>query len=222
MLFLLLAVRAYPQRWLTHEGTDGYGSGEDGSCGLLISEAGQTGMGTHGYTYISENDDTLVLTGGVATFDTPSGNSWFATATSGVFGGAGSSATAPSDSVECGQFRYGDYAMNTTVTWTAPVNFSGTASLQVGYATGYATVNYYHLTVELSPATPPPPPSPPSLPSLPLAPPTPPSAPPAPSVPPSAPKTCTASIRTGYDCMVEPPGGAQGYALHTMLYRHAL
>ena len=221
MLFLLLAVRAYPQNWLTHEGTDGYGSGEDGSCGLLISEAGQTGMGTHGYTYISENDDTLVLTGGVATFDTPSGNYWFATATSGVFGGAGSSATAPSESVECGQFRYGDYA-NTTVTWTAPVNFSGTASLQVGYAAGYATVNYYHLTVELSPATPPPPPSPPSLPSLPLAPPTPPSAPPAPSVPPSAPKTCTASIRTGYDCMVEPPGGAQGYALHTMLYRHAL
>ena len=165
MLFLLLAVRAYPQNWLTHEGTDGYGSGEDGSCGLLISEAGQTGMGTHGYTYISENDDTLVLTGGVATFDTPSGNYWFATATSGVFGGAGSSATAPSESVECGQFRYGDYA-NTTVTWTAPVNFSGTASLQVGYAAGYATVNYYHLTVELSPATPPPPPPPPPLAAL--------------------------------------------------------
>ena len=230
-------VRAWPQRWLTHEG--------HGSCGQHISEANQRGMGGHGYQYISENDDTLVLVDGVATFVTPPDNHWLATATSGTFGGGGSSAAAPSASAECGQFRYG--STSETVTWTPSGTFSGTTSLQIGYAVGFSTVNYYKVTVssgaDPSPPSPPPPPTPPPTPPPSPPPPSPPPAPPGaaplpppplpppsppprsppprslpplslPSPPPSAPKTCTASSRPGYDCMVEPPGGAQGYVLH--------
>ena len=58
---------------------------------------------------------------------------------------------------------------------------------------------------------------PPPAPSLPPPPPPVPSAP-AGAPPPSAPKTCTASTRPDYDCMVEPPGGAQGYVLHWTVY----
>ena len=210
-------------------------------------------MGTHGYQHIPENDDTLVLVDGVATFFTPAGNQWFATATSGTFGGGGSSAKPPpaATSAECEQFRHGS-AGGTTVTWTPSGTFSGTASLHIGYATGFATVNYYKVTVSsgadspsppspplpsppviasppsppLQPTQPSPPPSPrspPPLPSAPPAPSLPPPPPPVPSAPagappPSAPKTCTASTRPDYDCMVEPPGGAQGYVLHWTVY----
>ena len=228
---LAACVRAFPERWLTHES-----GATDGSCGELISEAGQSGMGTLGYTHIGEKDDTVMLSGGVATFVTPPGNQWFATATSGTFGGNGSASSFAS--VECGQFRYGALG-GTTVTWTPSGTLSGTASLQIGYTAGYATVNYYELTVSstpVPPGVPEPPPSPrspplppsapPASPSPPL-PPLPPSAPsaspsppPAPSVPlgtlapPSAPQTCAVSSRAEYDCMVVPPGGAQGYVLH--------
>lgn len=220
VVLLAAGVHAYPERWLTHAS-----GAADGSCGQLISQAGQSGMGSHGYTYISDNDDTLELAGGVVTFVTPLGNEWFATATSGTFSGGGSFSG-------CAKFRYGNSG-GTTVTWTPSGSLSGTAKLQVGYAAGYDTVNYYELTVSSGadsppslpplptlpppvPTSPPPPRSPPSPPSPPLSPSSAPSPPhlPAGALPPSAPKTCTASSRVGYDCMVEPPGASQGYVLH--------
>ena len=142
-------VRAYPKLWLTRA--------RHGSCGQLISQGGQSGMGGLGYTYVDEKEETIMLVDGVATFITPSGN-WLATATSGTFGGSGSSANG------CDQFRFAGSG-GTTVTWTpSSGSFSGSASLEIGHASGYATVSYYTVTVSGAadpPSPPPPSPSPP-------------------------------------------------------------
>ena len=144
-------------------------------------------MGGNGYMYVAEKEETIMLVDGVATFVTPS-NSWVATATSGTFGGAGSTANG------CDQFRYSSSG-GSTVTWTpSSGSFSGTASLQIGYASGDTVVRYYTVTVSgpadpsppppsPSPSPPPPSPSPPE--GMPLSPPQPPSAPPVPTSPPS-------------------------------------
>ena len=114
-------------------------------------------MSNLGYQWVAEKDETIMLVDGVATFVTPSGSTtnWLATATSGTFGGSGSSANG------CDQFRYAGSG-GTTVTWTPSSGSfsSGSASLEIGYASGYATVTYYIVTV-IGPADPsPPPPSP--------------------------------------------------------------
>ena len=83
-------VRAYPFLWLS--------PARHGSCGQLISQGGQSGMGGNGYMYVAEKEETIMLVDGVATFVTPSGD-WIATATSGTLGGAGFTASG------CDQFR---------------------------------------------------------------------------------------------------------------------
>ena len=126
-------VRANPQSWL---------GGAHGRCGQLISEGGQSGMGGKGYQNVVQKDETIELVDGVATFAMPS-STWLATATNGTFGGSGSSANG------CDQFRYDHMGSGGgTVTWTPTSgSFSGSASVQIGYASGYVKVSYYTVTV---------------------------------------------------------------------------
>ena len=55
-------VRAYPRSWLS--------PARHGSCGQLISQGGQSGMGNNGY--IAQKEETIMLVDGVATFVAPS------------------------------------------------------------------------------------------------------------------------------------------------------